>query len=215
MVNTLATVITNTWVKATWEEFAAISQDPKYSENIATKFYFDNGWMRIEDMGIGSAHGRDNLLLAAVINVYGMVKDINYISFAGSNLQKIGERECQPDLTYYIGDDIACPVKNNQPISIDTYGPPALAIEISASTLADDLGKKRLLYERLNVQEYWVVDVKASQVIAFEIENGGSRQIQTSLVLPELNISTIEAALEKSKSEDDGTINRWLLKQFS
>lgn len=215
MVNTLATVTTNAWVETTWEEFAALKEDPKYEENLATKFYFDDGWMRIEDMGIGLAHGRDNLILAAVINVYGMVNDVSYISFAGSSLQKVGERECQPDLTYYIGDSIECPLKNNQPISIDTYGPPALAIEISASTLSDDLGRKRLLYERLKVKEYWVVDVKAAKVFAFEIIDGGSRQIQTSLVLPNLKMATIEEALERSKTEDDGTINRWLLKQFS
>lgn len=105
--------------------------------------------------------------------------------------------------------------KNNQVVSIDTYGPPTLAIEIAAITLEDDLGKKRLLYERLNVQEYWVVDVEAAEVVAFSIENNGSRQIQTSLVLPNLSISIIEEALRRGKTEDDGAINRWLLKQFS
>ncbi|MEM9946856.1 MAG: Uma2 family endonuclease, partial [Cyanobacteria bacterium P01_D01_bin.36] len=101
-----------------------------------------------------------------------------------------------------------------KPRRIDTYGPPALAIEISTSTLSDDLGKKRLLYERLKVKEYWVVDVKAAKIIAFEIIDGGSRQIQTSLVLPNLKMATIEEALERSKTEDDGTIKRWLLKHF-
>jgi len=211
MVNTLATVVTNTWVEATWEEFAAIAQDPQYGENITTKFYFDGGWMRIEDMPIGSAHGQDNSILAAAISLYGTLKGLNYVTFTGSNFQKIGERECQPDLAYYINKDIQRPPKNNQPVSVDIHGPPTLAIEISSSTLADDLGKKRLLYERLDIQEYWVVDVKSAQVIAFAIANGGSRQIQTSLVLPDLGIATIEEALQRGKTEDDGTINRWLL----
>lgn len=90
-----------------------------------------------------------------------------------------------------------------------------LGSEISASTLNDDLGRKRLLYERLNVQEYWVVDVQAAEVIAFEIFNGGSRRIQTSLVLPDLEIAIVEDALQRSKTEDDGTINRWLLKALA
>ncbi|MEL7071754.1 MAG: Uma2 family endonuclease [Cyanobacteria bacterium J06581_3] len=215
MVDILTAVATNVWVTATWEEFTTIKDDPKYDESIATKFYFDDGQMRIEDMGIGSAHGQDNSILASAISLYGTLKDLNYVTFTGSSFQKIGERECQPDLAYYIDKDIQRPVKNNQPVSVDTYGPPTLAIEISASTLGDDLGKKRLLYERLNVQEYWVVDVEASEVIAFKVDNGGSHQIQTSMVLPNLNMSIIEEALERSKTEDDGAINRWLLKHFS
>ncbi|MEM9092865.1 MAG: Uma2 family endonuclease [Cyanobacteria bacterium P01_F01_bin.53] len=172
--------------------------------------------MRIEDnLPIGSAYGRDNFILAAVISLYGTIKDLNYVTFIGSTFQKIGERKCQPGLAYYIGDDIQCPQKNNQPISIDRYSPPALAIEISASTLDDDLGKKRLLYERLNVQEYWVVDVEAAAVTAFAITNGGSRQIQVSSVLPGLSMAIIEEALERSKTENDGTINRWFLRAFS
>ena len=166
-------------------------------------------------MPIGSAHGQENSILASVISLYSTLSNVTYVSFVGSNFHKIGERECQPDLAYYIGDNIQRPPKNNKAVSIDTYGPPTLAIEIAASTLEDDLGKKRLLYERLNVQEYWVVDVEAAQVIAFAIENNGSRQIRTSLVLPDLHISIVEEALTRSKTEDDGAINRWLLQQFS
>lgn len=118
-------------------------------------------------------------------------------------------------MAYYIDSQVQRPTKNNQPVSIDEFGPPALAIEISASTLNDDLGKKRLLYERLGVREYWVVDVEAAEVVAFVIADGGSKQIQTSVVLPELSLSTVEEALRRSKTENDGAINRWLMQQFS
>lgn len=211
MVNTLSTIATNTWVKATWESFVTAKEIPSLAK---ARFYYDDGQMRIEDMPIGSAYGQDNSILAAVISLYGTIKNITYVSFTGSNFHKAGERECQPDLAYYIGPATQRPPKNNQAVDIDQYGPPTLAIEISATTLDDDLGSKRLLYERLNIQEYWVVNVEASKVIAFEIQDGGSRQIQTSKVLPALSMATIEAALRRSKTEDDGTINRWLLNQW-
>ena len=67
------------------------------------------------------------------------------------------------------------PTKNNQHINVDAYGPPTLAVEIPATTLSDDLGEKRLLYDRLDVQEYWVVNVETATVIAFAVANGGSR----------------------------------------
>lgn len=106
---------------------------------------------------------------------------------------------------------------------MDTWGAPTLAIElcstnvteIASTTLSDDLGPKRLLYERIGVTEYWVVNVKAASVVAFAVANGGSWQIQTSQVLPDLAIATIEEALRRSQTEEDGAVNRWLLQQFS
>lgn len=61
----------------------------------------------------------------------------------------------------------------------------------------------------------WVVNVNAASVIAFAVADGGSRQIQTSQVLTDLAIATIEEALRRSQTEEDGTVNRWLLQQFS
>ncbi|MEM9906646.1 MAG: Uma2 family endonuclease [Cyanobacteria bacterium P01_D01_bin.44] len=215
MVNTLptpSTLTTNTWVETTWDEFLVFAEHPELKK---ARFYYDAGWMRIETMPIGSAHGQDNSILATVVSLYGTLKNISFVSFTNSSFRKTGERECQPDLAYYIGPNVKRPPKNNQPVDVNLYGPPALAIEVSATTLSDDLGQKRLLYERLEVQEYWVVNVEETTVIAFAIADGGSRQIQVSAVLPELSMSVIEEALRRSQTEDDGAVNRWLLKQFS
>ena len=177
MVNTLPVPqnsIADTWVSATWEEFLVISERPELEP---ARFYYDGGWMRIETMPIGSAHGQDNSILAAVVSLYGTLKEITYVSFTNTSFRKPGERECQPDLAYYIGSDVQRPTKNNQPVDVDIWGTPTLAIEISSTTLSDDLGQKRLLYERLGVQEYWVVNVEAATVITFAIADGGSNQI--------------------------------------
>ena len=214
MVNTLPApqnLIADTWVSATWEEFLALSERPELE---LARCYYDGGWMRIETMPIGSAHGQDNSALAVIVSLYGMLKAITYVSFTNTSFHKLGERECQPDLAYYIGSDVQRPTKNNQPVDVDVWGPPTLAIEISSTTLSDDLGQKRLLYERLGVQEYWVVNVEAATVIAFAIADGGSRQTQVSAVLPDLAMSVIEEALRRSQTEDDGAVNRWLFQQF-
>jgi Uma2 family endonuclease len=203
---------TDTWIPATWDEFLTASAQ---SELNKTRCYYDNGWMRIETTSIGAAHGRDHSTVASLVSLYGTLKSIPYISVTNGSFQRKGERECQPDLAYYIGQSVQRPPKNNQAIDVDAWGAPTLAIEIASTTLSDDLGPKRLLYERLGVTEYWVVNVKAPSIIAFAVANGGSRQIQTSQVLPDLAIATIEEALQRSQTEEDGAVNRWLLQQFS
>jgi len=55
MVNpspTLQTVPTDTWVKATWEEFLTFADDPTL---VTGRFYYDEGYMRIEMAALGSA----------------------------------------------------------------------------------------------------------------------------------------------------------------
>ncbi|MEE3719993.1 Uma2 family endonuclease [Tumidithrix elongata RA019] len=86
---------------------------------------------------------------------------------------------------------------------------------MSSTTIQDDLGYKRLLYERLDVREYWVVDAHKAEVFAFAIADGGSGRITRSQVLEGLEISTVEEALQRSQSEDDGAIARWLLQTFN
>ncbi len=39
-------------------------------------------------------------------------------------------------------------------IDLDIYPPPTLVIEVANTSLADDQGEKRLLYEAMNVSEY-------------------------------------------------------------
>jgi hypothetical protein len=59
MVSTLPTpksLVMDTWVAATWEEFLAASAD---SEVEQLRCYYDTGWMRIESMGVGSGHSQD------------------------------------------------------------------------------------------------------------------------------------------------------------
>ena len=216
MVNTLPTsqnLVTDDWVQGTWDKFLELCDRPDLEK---AKFYYDDGWMRIEIMPTGSGHSQDNTLLSQVVSLFGMFKAVRIKGFRGGSFRRAGLRECQPDLAFYIADEIPDPFppKTTEPIDVEKFGAPTLAIEISASTLNDDLGKKRLLYERFGVREYWVVDVQSAIVTAFAVADGGSRQIQVSQVLPGLSMGTIEEALQRSQIEDDTEVNRWLMHQF-
>lgn len=87
--------------------------------------------------------------------------------------------------------------------------------QVSHSTLSDDRGTKRMLYEDLGVSEYWIVDVAAAAIACFEmLEGGGSRRVRESVVLPGLTLDVLEAALRQSRGSDHGQVSAWLLTQW-
>jgi hypothetical protein len=63
----------------------------------------------------------------------------------------------------------------------------------------------------LGVAEYWVVNVAERQVIAFAVDQNRSGEIAVSGVLPGLEISLVETALQRSETEDDTALMRWLM----
>ncbi|VXD14556.1 Uma2 family endonuclease [Planktothrix paucivesiculata] len=204
----LITIPTDTWVKATWEEFLALTENPQYAEG---KFYYDQGYVRIEMAPLGSAHSQDNSIISTVIVIYAALKNIRIKELTNPSFRKTGMRESQPDMGFYIGDNFQFPPRNNSPINLDEFTSPNLIVEIAASSFVDDIGRKRLLYEKLGIQEYWVVNVEDNTILAFAVENQGSRLIEESQVLPGLKIALVSEALKRSQTEDDGALTRWLM----
>lgn len=203
---------TDIWIKASWEEFIKLADDPNYTKG---KFYYHRGYIRVEMSPVGPLHARQNSIVSKVVSLYATVKNIRIVELTNASFRKPSSGEFQPDLSYYIGSEFRLPPRTNKPINLNEFNPPALVVEIGASSVNDDLGQKRLLYEHSKVREYWVVDASADYVIAFEISEGRSGEVQESLVLPGLAIALVEEALKRSQTEDDGEINRWLLQTFS
>ncbi len=182
--------------------------DPQYEES---RGYFDNGYMRVEMAPLGAGHSRQNVVVMNVVSLFAALHNVRLATFLNCSFYRIGERGCQPDAAFYIGDAFQLPGQDNSPIDVDGFGPPTLVIEIGSSSFKDDLGAKRLLYERLGVAEYWIVNVAEKQVIAFSIADSRSGEIRTSEVLPGLEITLVEEALQRSQTEDDSTLMRWLM----
>lgn len=203
---------TDIWVKASWEEFIRLADDPNYAKG---KFYYHRGYMRIEVSPVGPLHARQNSIISKVVSLYATVKNIRIVELTNASFRKLSIGEFQPDLSYYIGSEFQLPPRTNTPINLNEFNPPALVVEIGASSVNDDLGQKRLLYENSGVKEYWVVDASANDIIAFDITEGRSGEIQESQVLPGLAIALVEEALKLSQTQDDGEINRWLLQIFN
>ena len=204
---------TDIWVKATWEEFLNFAEDLAWEKG---RFYYYEQHMRVEMSPVGPLHARHNSIIPYVVILFATLRNIRVVQFANASFRKAGIREFQPDLAYYIGSDLRVPPNDsNSPVDLDEYDPPNLVIEIGASSFNDDLGGKRLLYEGAGIAEYWVGRANTREVFAFAINNGGSGRIQESRVLPGLEIRLVEEALNRSQTQDDGEINRWLIQTFT
>jgi Uma2 family endonuclease len=137
------------------------------------------------------------------VSLYAILKEIPFQGLPTCSYRKRGIREVQPDISYYLGEKANLIPNGTSIIDLNQYPPPDLVIEISKSTLNDDLGNKRLLYEELGVSEYWSVKVEYPQIFAFEIK-----------VLPNLKIAVLESALQQARTGDQSQVGRWLISQF-
>ena len=203
--------ITDSWIKGTWEEYlAAINNFP---ENQGKSYYY-NGYYRLEMTPIGNDHASDHAILIFAVSLYATLKNLAFNAKDNCSFRRSGYREVQPDISYYFADEANLIPYGTSIIDLNQYPPPDLVIEISKSTLNDDLGNKRLLYEELGVSEYWSVKVDDPQIFAFEIIDRGSKRIDISKVLPNLKLAVLESALQQARTRDQSQVGRWLITQF-
>ncbi|HEY9613179.1 Uma2 family endonuclease [Allocoleopsis sp.] len=202
---------TDTWVLAAWDEYIQAIEDPAYEK---AKGYYHNGQLRIEMPPVGPDHADDNGIIVILVYNFGIAKGIRMRLKVNCSYRKPGVREAQPDASYYLGERVQLAPTGTSIVNLENHQPPDLAIEVADTSLSDDLGEKRILYEDLGVAEYWVVDVKKARITAFKIiANEGSQRIRESEVLPGLAISLLEEALRRSRQMDNTEVGAWFMAQ--
>lgn len=163
---------------------------------------------------LGNPHASDHAVIIGAIALFAATKGIKLSCKDNCSYRKTGYQEAGPDVSVYIGENASAIPCDVSIIDLNIYPPPTLVVEVASSSLADDKGEKRLFYEDLNVGEYWIVDVKKAQIIAFAIGNGGSQRITQSQVLPGLAMSLLESALQRTRTTTHSQVFSWLLTQF-
>ncbi len=205
-------IASDTWINATWEEFIRATENPDYEKG---KFYYYKGKLRIEMSPLGNDHASDHSIINTAINIYVALKSISLNAKDNCSYRKTGYQEAQPDLSYYIGETVDAIPYGTNIVNLDQFPSPSLVVEIANTSLADDQGEKRLLYEELGIKEYWIVNVQTGEIIAFKMENEGSYRIRESQVLPNLKLSVLEEALKMTRRTNHGKVVGWLLEKFS
>ena len=202
---------TDTWIEATWDEYIQAVTNPQLEK---AKCYYHNGRLRIEMSPVGPNHASDNGIIVVLLNLFGIAKVLPMKLQINCSYRKTGIRECQPDASYYIGERVNLAPQGSSVVSLDSHSSPDLAIEVADTSVADDIGEKRMLYEDMQVKEYWVVDVQKARIIAFSIiANSGSQRITESQVLPELPLPLLEEALQRSRNLDQTQVGSWFFEQ--
>lgn len=201
----------DTWISATWDEYLRFLEQPNFEK---AKGYYYHQQMRIEMSPVGNPHAKDHAIIIYAIHLFASLKEIDLNGLDNCTYRKTGYQEAQPDASFYIGETVDAIPWETKIIDLDSYPPPSLVVEVAASSLGDDLGQKRLLYEELGVQEYWIIDVEKTQVFAFAIANTGSYRINQSQVLPNLEIALLENALKQTRTTNHSRVGAWLLNQF-
>ena len=205
-------VTTDTWVAASWYEFIQIIENPAYQK---AKGYYYNGKMKIETMPVGCDRASQHGIMTFAINLFCTLKSIPHRGLVNCSYRQTGVLEAQPDTSYYLGEKVQSAPTGTSIVELAQSSPPNLVIEIVDTIVSEHKGEKRLLYEELKVDEYWVVDVQKAEILAFEIlADGGSRRIYQSQIIPGLAISLLEEALERSRQPDQAQVGTWLLTQF-
>jgi Uma2 family endonuclease len=202
----------NTWQPAPWEEFIKIADNPTSAK---LKCYYYSGHMRFEPRSTGVDHSKDHALMMFALPFFVAHQRISATGHDGCSYRKPGFDEFQPDISYYVGETADAIPWETGVIDVNQYPLPNLVIEISDTSLPDDLGAKRFQYEGLGIPEYWIADVQAMKVLAFAIASDGSiRHIRESQVLSGLKFEILEQALQRSRQENQSATTAWLMEQF-
>lgn len=202
---------TDTWIYTSWADYEQIIVNLL---NEKAKSYYYKGYMRLEMAPVSFDHGKDHVVIIFAVTLFATIRGILATGLDTTTFRKTGIQDCQPDVAYYLRERAQSIPTGTGIIKLDLYPAPDLVIEIAKTSLLDDLGTKRSLYEDLGVAEYWVVDVQNAQIIAYAMADQGSKRIQESQVFPGLAIAILEEALRRSREMSQSEVGAWLLNQF-
>jgi Uma2 family endonuclease len=215
-VTTIATPTTisslSTTKSATWAEYIHHVED---SESQEERVFFDQGTLWIDMGNEGINHARFNELFTLILGFwFANQSDVKFDLLGGCVIEKPKMQGAAPDKMVYIGGDSPqWQLGESRRVNLDKWRVPDLVAEIADTTLAIDLDEKKQLYLALSIPEYWVIDVKGKQVLAFRLIDDKYQQINESVALMGLSIDLLEQTLNRL-DRDNGNAALWFATQI-
>jgi Uma2 family endonuclease len=201
----------SSWRSATWTEY--LERVENLSEQERVFFNLDTIWIDMGNEGIN--HSRFNELFTLILGFwFARQTDVKFDLLGGCVMEKPQAQSAAPDKVLYVGGN-SPKWQPGEPrrVNLDLWRVPDLVAEISDTTLAIDLDEKKQLYLALGIPEYWVIDVKGKQVLAFRLIDRKYEQCSESVALTGLPIELLEQTLEQMDNEN-GNAALWFAAQI-
>jgi Uma2 family endonuclease len=199
--------------QATWEDYLHRVENPQSELECP---FFNCGVMWIEDMGNeGIEHARFNKLFTLILGFwFAKQENVNFDLLGGCVLEKHPYQGAAPDEVLYIGEDSPPSLEvGSRRVDLNQCRVPDLVVEISDTTLSTDLDRKKQLYLALEIPEYWVVNIRGKQVIAFRLIDGEYEECIESVALSGLPIQLLEQTIDRMDNHN-GNAALWFASQI-
>ena len=213
IITTSPSAIVSRRYSANWEDYL------HHVENINShldRVFFHLGAMWIEDMGNeGINHARFNKLFTMIFCFwFAKLGNVKFDLLGGCVIEKPSTQGAATDEVLYIGGDSPRYHEGgSRRINLDRSPVPDLVVEIADTTLASDLDEKKQLYLALAIPEYWVVDVRGKQVLAFRLVEGKYQECNESVALTGLPIDLLEQTIARIDN-NNGNAALWFAAQI-
>ncbi len=202
----------SSWPQATWAEYLHRLAHP-LSDPERIFFNLNKIWIDMGNEGLN--HSRYNELFSLLLFVwFSRQAGEKFDLLGGCVLEKPPTQSAAPDKVLYIGGN-SPRWQPGQPrrVNLAEWRVPDLVAEISDTTLAIDLDEKKQLYLALGIPEYWVIDVRGRQVMAFRLVDSFYEQVSASVALAGLPIDLLEQTLAQMDN-DNGNAALWFAAQI-
>ncbi len=202
---------------ATWQDYLKYRDNPEPEEtHYQLFFYLDQ--LIVNDIGReGMNHAMFRNLITIVLGIWSLQFPEREFTFLGNCLIENPETAASaPDLVLYIGKNVPSSQQEEIPyINLNQWRVPDLVGEVSDITLAIDLDEKKKLYAALKIPEYWVISIRAKQVLMFILqENGKYLESDSSQALTGLKVELLNQTLDQLDQGETGQATRWFYQQI-
>lgn len=169
-------------IRLSWEQFKTLEELFDYTRSIRLA-YLDG---QVEIMTISTDHETFKCLMALLLGIYFVEKDISFTPTGSATLQaeERGSSK-EPDLSYRFGEERR---QRNRPDLV-------IEIVFTSSTV-----KKLEYYRRFDVTEVWFWEDGVFTVYC--LQESGYDQATVSQILPELDLSLLAQCLQMSEEKE-------------
>ena len=205
------------WQPASWDDYVRVRDAYQNIETSRVKLFFYEDALLVDDMGWEEINHAIVRELFGYILLFGLSELPEAATSMGECLvEKDARGAGSPDLVVYVGNDYPQWSEGESwKIDLNRWRVPDLVGEISDTTLASDLDRKKRLYATLGIAEYWVIDVAGRRAFLSCLDDDGQYQeVDESKILTGTTRDLFRQTMLKLKAMSNMQAANWFREQL-